>query len=249
MMRIRMAMFGLVIMVAASAVALPSAPATHVLDQAGLMSANEQRVIAGNLASFERRTGIQLLVAVLDDLEGSIEGDAVALYESWGIGGKGEDRGVLICLWPNNAGSRIEVGYGLEGDLTDLESGRLLRRMVDIPRSNPLQRVAFLISGVAAEIAPGDPLAEGKFAGIQQRTSSKKRGRGGLGNIIWLLIMVSLMGGGRFGRSRWLGPLMIASALGGGRGGGYGGGGGGFGGGGFSGGGGMSGGGGASGGW
>jgi len=230
-----------------AAVALPSAPRTHVLDQVGLMSAREQAVIAANLLAFEQRSGIQLLVAVLDELEGSVEGDAVAMYESWGIGAKGEDRGVLICLWPNDGHSRIEVGYGLEGDLTDLESGRFLQRMVEIPRNEPLQRVAFLIASVAAEVAPGDPLAEGRFTGVDLPSRSPNRARGrGLGNIIWLLILISFIGGGRMGRNRWLGPLIIASALGGGR---RGGGGGGFGGGGFSGGGGMSGGGGASGGW
>lgn len=223
--------------------ALPPAPSTFVLDQTGLIPDDAERVIAQNLALFEQRTGIQLLVAVLAEVESDVADDAVRIYEAWGIGKKGEDRGVLFCIWPRARQTRIEVGYGLEPNLTDLESGRLLRRMLELPRDDPAGRVAFVVTGIAKEVAPDDPLARGEWQGLQQRRAKRDRDGLDLGDLIWLIILFAMIGGGGAGRSRWLGPLIIASSLGGGgrRGGG------GFGG--FSGGGGLSGGGGASGGW
>lgn len=234
--------------------ALPPAPSTFVLDQTDLIPDDAERVIAQNLALFEQRTGIQLLVAVLAEVESDVADDAVRLYEAWGIGKKGEDRGVLFCIWPRARQTRIEVGYGLEPDLTDLESGRLLRQMLELPRDDPAGRVAFVVTGIAKEVAPDDPLARGEWQGLQRRRAQRKGDGLDLGDLIWLIIIFAMIGGGGAGRSRWLGPLIIASSLsgggrrrGGGGFGGFGGGGGGFGG--FSGGGGLSGGGGASGGW
>lgn len=232
--------------------ALPSAPPTFVLDQTGLLPDAEERVIAQNLALFEQRTGIQLLVAVLAEMESDAADDAVRIYEAWGIGKKGQDRGVLFCIWPRERQTRIEVGYGLEPDLTDLESGRLLRQMLELPRDDPAGRVAFVLTGIVHEVAPDDPLARGEWQGLQQRRAKRDGDGLDLADLIWLIIVFAMIGGGGAGRSRWLGPLIIASSLGGGgrrRGGGGFGGFGGGGGGGFSGGGGMSGGGGASGGW
>ncbi|MCB1150634.1 TPM domain-containing protein [bacterium] len=232
--------------------ALPSAPPTFVLDQTGLIPDAQEKVIAQNLALFEERTGIQMLVAVLADLESDAQDDATRIYEAWGIGKKGQDRGVLFCIWPTARQTRIEVGYGLEGELTDLESGRLLRRMLELPRDDPAGRVAFVLTGIAQEIAPDDPLARGEWQGLQTRRAKRDDDGFDLGDLIWLIIVFAMIGGGGAGRNRWLGPLIIASNLSGGgsrRGGGGFGGGGGGGFGGFSGGGGLSGGGGASGGW
>ncbi|HRX52697.1 MAG TPA: hypothetical protein P5571_15110, partial [Candidatus Krumholzibacteria bacterium] len=106
--------------------------------------------------------------------------------------------------------------------------------------------------GIAQEIAPDDPLARGEWQGLQTRRAKRDGDGFDLGDLIWLIIIFALIGGGGAGRNRWLGPLIIASNLSGGgsrRGGGGFGGGGGGGFGGFSGGGGLSGGGGASGGW
>ncbi len=249
----RLLAFMVLLGAAAVAAALPSAPRAHVHDGAGLLQTSERRVLAESLSGFEQRTGIQMLVAVLDRVEESVEIDAVRLYEAWGIGQKGEDRGVLFCVWPNERRTRIEVGYGLEGELNDAKAGRILRAMTEIPSDQAGQRVAFVLANIAAQIAPDDPLASGQFAGnvrVQREGGSRSKSSG-LGALIKLIVLVAIFGGGGLGRSRWLGPVLFMSAMSGGsrRGGGGFGGGGFGGGGGFSGGGGMSGGGGASGGW
>jgi uncharacterized protein len=234
-----------ILMTASCVLALPSAPRRHFDDRAGIVSSNDASTLAATLAAFETRTNIQMVVTVLPEMDGEISDFCNRLYESWGIGSSRDDRGVLVAIFPEQGQSRIEVGYGLEGDLPDVIANRILAQMLEIPRDQAAQRLGYVMVQVAARVAPGDPLAEGQFTGGQvSSSSSKSRGRG-LGNLIWLLIIFSFMGGGGYGRRRWLGPLLLMSAMGGGRSGG----GGGFGGGGFSGGGGMSGGGGASGGW
>ncbi len=232
----------------ATAADLPAPPARHFDDRTGLVAGTDATRLADALAGFEQRTGIQFVVTVLPELEGDIETTVTRLYESWGIGRKGRDRGVLFAVFPREGQSRIEVGYGLEDSLPDVVASRILRRMMEMPRDPAAARFAFVIRQVAGAVAPGDPLARGA---TPNRAAGGKRGRG-YGVIPFLLFFFILT---RIARNRGgggLGPLIIASALldstrGGGGGGWSGGGGGGFGG--FSGGGGMSGGGGASGGW
>ena len=230
----------------AAAAELPAPPARHFDDRTGLVADTDAARLADALAGFEQRTGIQFVVTVLPELEGDLETTVTRLYESWGIGRKGRDRGVLFAVFPREGQTRIEVGYGLEDSLPDVVASRILRRMLEMPREPAAARFAFVIRQVAGAVAPGDPLARGA---TPTRAAGNKRSRG-FGVIPFLLFFFILT---RIARNRGggggLGPLIIASALldstRGGGGGGWGGGGGG----GFSGGGGMSGGGGASGGW
>jgi uncharacterized protein len=236
--------------VAAAAPDLPAPPARHFDDRTGLVAEADASRFADALAGFEQRTGIQFVVTVLPELDGDLETTVSRLFESWGIGRKGSNRGVLLAVFPSAGQSRIEVGYGLEDSLPDVVASRILRRMMELPREPADARFAFVIKQVAGAVAPGDPLARGA---TPRQAAGSRRGRG-FGVVPFLVLFFIIT---RIARSRGggggLGPLIIASALlDGGRGGrggrgGWGGGGGGFGG--FSGGGGMSGGGGASGGW
>lgn len=246
-----LAAIALLAAVAAGAADPPAPPARHFDDRVGIVAEADASRLADALAGFEQRTGIQFVVTVQPELEGDLETTANRLYESWGIGRRGSDRGVLFAVFPGAGQTRIEVGYGLEDSLPDVVASRILRRMMEMPREPAAARFAFVIRQVAGAVAPGDPLAQGA---TPRRAAGSKRSRG-LGVIPILIFFFILT---RIARSRGggggLGPLIIASALHdatrGGRGGGwggFGGGGGGFGG--FSGGGGMSGGGGASGGW
>ena len=244
MRRTALTLAGLLLIASAVAAALPSAPRYHFDDRVGLVSRDEAAALTRTLEAFEQRTGIQFMVTVQPELEGDLEDTVNRLYEAWGIGDKKSERGVLFAIYPTAKKTRIEVGYGLEGDLTDLECGRILREMQEMPSREAARHVALVMVRVAQEVAPDDPLAEGEFAGGRSYARSSSRRGFPLGNLIWLFIILSAAGG-RAGRRRWLAPLIIGSMMGGGGGGR--GGGGGFGG--FSGGGGMSGGGGASGGW
>jgi uncharacterized protein len=92
----------------------------RVVDQANIVSADARRAIAPKLADLEAKSGIQLVVATIASLEGQeIEPYANALFRDWKLGEKTKNNGVLLLVAPMEHKVRIEVGYGLEGTLTD----------------------------------------------------------------------------------------------------------------------------------
>src|SRR6476469_1275273 len=104
---------------AAFAVAFP-ALTDRIVDQANIISADTRRALEPKLVDLETKSGIQLVVATVNSLEGQeIEPYANALFRNWKLGEKTKNNGVLLLVAPKEHRVRIEVGYGLEGTLTD----------------------------------------------------------------------------------------------------------------------------------
>ncbi len=103
------------------AAALTFPPLTgRIVDQANVISQDARRAIEPKLAELESKSGIQLVVATVNSLEGQeIEPYANALFRDWKLGEKAKNNGVLLLVAPKERRVRIEVGYGLEGTLTD----------------------------------------------------------------------------------------------------------------------------------
>lgn len=153
--------------------------------------------------ALERATGAQLAVAVVESIEpyGSIEQYSIALAEAWGVGSGEEDNGVLLVLAMGERRVRIEVGYGLEGAITDGTAGAILDEAV-LPALREGQYGAGLLRGmeaVSAEIAEAYQVDLREYGAQEQpRSLSRSRGSsGGLGRIIYLLIFLFFFGGGR----------------------------------------------------
>src|SRR5215470_5654965 len=92
----------------------------RVVDEANILSAETRNAIASKLAELETKSGIQLVVATVASLQGQeIEPYANELFRTWKLGEKAKNNGVLVLVAPNQRRVRIEVGYGLEGTLTD----------------------------------------------------------------------------------------------------------------------------------
>jgi len=92
----------------------------RVVDEAHILSARERDALSSKLAELETKSGIQLVVATVASLEGrEIEPYANELFRTWKLGEKTKNNGVLLLVAPNERRVRIEVGYGLEGTLTD----------------------------------------------------------------------------------------------------------------------------------
>ena len=92
----------------------------RIVDQANIIPAETRSAIEPKLADLEAKSGIQLVVATVDSLEGQeIEPYANELFRTWKLGEKTKNNGVLLLVAPNERRVRIEVGYGLEGTLTD----------------------------------------------------------------------------------------------------------------------------------
>ena len=92
----------------------------RVVDDAGMLDAATRESLRAKLAAFEAKTTHQLVVATVKSLNGnSIEEYANRLFRRWQLGQRGTNNGVLLLHAPNERKIRIEVGYGLEGILTD----------------------------------------------------------------------------------------------------------------------------------
>ena len=106
----------------------------RVVDQANVMTAESRGDIEAKLKDLEDKSGIQLVVATVNSLEGSdIDTYANELFRSWKLGQAQKNNGVLLLVAPNEHKVRIEVGYGLEGTLTDALSSVIISSAI-IPR-------------------------------------------------------------------------------------------------------------------
>jgi uncharacterized protein len=106
---------------AVTALAVTFPPLTgRIVDQANIITAETRNAIEPKLVDLETKSGIQLVVATVSSLEGQeIEPYANQLFRTWALGEKAKNNGVLLLVAPNERRVRIEVGYGLEGTLTD----------------------------------------------------------------------------------------------------------------------------------
>ncbi|MEA4854884.1 MAG: TPM domain-containing protein [Solidesulfovibrio sp.] len=99
----------------------------RVVDNAHLLSPQAASALDARLAEFERTDSTQVVVLTIPSLEGeSLEEYAIKVAQAWGIGQKGRDNGALLLVAKGDRKVRIEVGYGLEGRLTDALSGRII---------------------------------------------------------------------------------------------------------------------------
>ncbi|MGM0366801.1 MAG: TPM domain-containing protein [Actinomycetota bacterium] len=105
---------------------IPS-PRGYVNDFANVLDAGTVSKLENFISTTEAETTAEIAVVTLDSLDGwEIEDYAIQLFSSWQIGKKDKDNGVLLLVAIEDRVLRIEVGYGLEGAITDLESGEII---------------------------------------------------------------------------------------------------------------------------
>ena len=103
----------------------------RVVDQAGILLDGTEINLTRTLKRYEEQTTNQIVVVTVESLQGyAIEDFGLELGRHWGIGQAGRDNGVLLIVAPNERRMRIEVGYGLEGDLTDAEAAHIIRTLI-----------------------------------------------------------------------------------------------------------------------
>ena len=211
--------------------AMPPFPALTgpVVDGANLLSADAQDAIGRKLRAYDQSSGNQLVVVTVASLDGyPIEQWGYQLGRHWGIGEKGKNTGALLIVDRDERKLRIEVGYGLEGTLTDAESDNIIRNVIT-PRFKDGDYAQGIDDGVDAILAV--------LGGAQDEAAQQDRHDHSSTLILMLFlafILVRVLAAGFYGGRRG-GLLWLLGLWGlGGWGGGYRGGGG-FGGGGASG--------------
>lgn len=119
---------------ALAAFTVPDAPNGYVLDQANVLSDATESQLQSELTTLNAETSTQIVVVTLSDLQGyEPEQAALKIGRTWGVGQVGSDNGVVFLIAPTERVARIEVGYGLEGAITDAQSYDILNS-VALPR-------------------------------------------------------------------------------------------------------------------
>ena len=120
----------------------------RVVDEAGIIDPQTKSALERKLADFETKTTGQLVVVTVKSLQGtSIEDYGYQLGRHWQIGQKDKNSGALLIVAPNERKVRIEVGYGLEGSLTDAVSKLIIENSI-IPRF----RVGDFVGGITRAV-------------------------------------------------------------------------------------------------
>lgn len=210
-----------------------------VVDTAHLLNTQEAQTIDSNLQAFHKRTGVQLVVLVTDSLEGEdIASYSIQVAEKWKLGRKKEDRGLLFVIAPKDRKMRLEVGYGLEGEIPDLIAKRILSQIV-----GPHFKKGQYAQGILSALEIIEARIEKKEMPLDESSEEERS----LPTPVWILFFILLIfalslrrfffpfgGYGGGGYHGGLGHNRFGGGFGRGGGGGYSGGGGGFGGGGAS---------------
>ena len=212
----------------------PIPPLTgRVVDLTNTLSAPDVQALTAKLAAWEQKTGgNQLAVLIVPSTQPEpIETYSIRVAEAWKIGRKGQDNGVLFLIAKDDRKLRLEVGYGLEGVLTDVTARRIIAENV-APLFRQNQYAAGITAGVdrvIAVVGKGEPLPPPKQA------AKPRQGVGGFdfGTLLIVLLVVvpvvggilarifgkvlgSGIGGGAVGAIAWLigGSLIVAGIAG-----------------------------------
>lgn len=218
-------------------------PDGYVTDFAHVIDPRSRAALEQYAGRVERATGAQMAFVTLPSLQGEPIDDVTnTIYRAWGVGQKGKNEGIMLLLSVGDRRSRLEVGFGLEGDLPDGFDGSVLREMRPALRQ---QQYGEALMAAAETI--GSTIAKAKNVSLDTQLPRRMRGATrdsipwpailvGLFFVFWLLRAVG-RGGPGGGGGFWTG-LILGNLMGRGMGGGFGGGGGGGGFGGYDGGGG-----------
>lgn len=207
----------------------------------------EQNILKVNLNYEKTKERPQIVVATVKNLQGLDENKyAVELFEKWKIGNNEYNNGVLVLLSLEERRIKIEVGYGLEGAITDSESGRILDNSIDyLSRGDYSTGLENIFYQLAEKVNEEYGYSNDEIFGNMEAPKSEQSSMTGelikLILVIILILIINFGGGGRGRRRRnlFFPPIIYGPGRGGGFGGGGFGGGGSFGGGGRSGGGGA----------
>jgi uncharacterized protein len=219
----------------------------RVVDEAHILTADQVTILSNRLRDFEDQSGHQMAIATVPSLQGTDVRDfGYQLGRAWALGKKDKNDGVLVLVAPTEHKVSIEVGYGLEGDLTDALSSVIINQAM-VPKF----KAGNYFGGLYAGVEDIQKVVGGQADQVVQAAQNQSAPQATLADaipfIIFFLIVLFII----FRASRGRGVIFVP--MGGINSGssGWSSGGGGWsgGGGGFSGGGGSFGGGGASGGW
>jgi uncharacterized protein len=188
--RLALALTGWICLIGAGAAAELTFPALtgRVVDEAVLLSVQDRTSLTRALAALEAKTGAQFVVVTLGSLRDvTIEDYGYQLGRRWGIGQKDKDTGVLLIVAPNQRAVRIEVGYGLEGVLTDALTRTIINTAI-LPRFKAGDYPGGMKAGAAQII--------GALGGDAGRSLAVEKSRANADSPVWPGVLLAILGVG-----------------------------------------------------
>ncbi len=160
----------------------------HVNDFAKIFPADTAKKLETELRTYKEQTSIEIAVVTVPSLEGlSVEDYTIGLARKWGVGNKKKDDGVVLLVAPNERKVRIEVGYGLEPDLTDSQAGRVIRDQI-IPLFKEGRMADGVVAGVAGVL---QQLGEKPY---QERLEERKNAPPAKEGLpLWVIVLIAIV--------------------------------------------------------
>lgn len=174
----------------------------RINDYANIIDSNTKNDLVSYLSAFEEQTGMQIVVLTIPSLQGDdLSSFSINVAEKWGIGRKNKDDGVLLLVAYDERMIRIEVGYGLEADLTDSKSGLIIRNVI-IPEFKMGDYSKGILKGVQniGGIISGDTQIVSK----QVLEGDTESGAEGIVSLIFTLIFFFIIVTSKGGILKWL---------------------------------------------
>lgn len=184
-----LALFTLLVSTAAVAREVPPLQG-RVNDLVGMLSPATINQLESVLADLEVSDSTQIAVLIIDSLAGdSLEDFSLRVAEQWQIGQKGRDNGALLLVVRDDRKLRIEVGYGLEGVLTDLVAGRIIRSVI-----TPHFRLGNFNQGVIDGVGAMISAVRGEFQADVEKRQAGPAGADPGGLLVFLMVILSFIG-------------------------------------------------------
>ena len=184
----RLALLVAFLVAAGAAVAAPTFPTLtgRVVDDAGVIPADVAARLDAKLAALEAKTTDQFVVATIKSLQGyDIQDYGYQLGRAWGIGQKGKDNGVILLVAPNEREVGFEVGYGLEGTLTDALTQVVIQNAI-LPRF----RTDDMAGGIERGVDDTILVLSGNAAEIQKLAEKRPNDEGFWNSFLPVLIFI-----------------------------------------------------------
>lgn len=180
-------------------------PRGFVNDFAGLLSVEQRNILENKISTFEKNSGAEIAVVTVPSLEGdTIENFAAELFKQWGIGKKNKDNGILLLIAMAERQVRIEVGYGLEGILTDAQSGWIFDNII-----KPAFQQSNFFDGINNAVDKIIGAVSGEEISVYQ-PSSQQNGESLFFYWFWLILFIPIWLASILGRSKswWAGGVI-----------------------------------------
>lgn len=178
----------------------------RINDYAAMLSTATITQLDSVLADLESTDSTQIVVLTIESLQGdSLQDFSLRVAEQWKIGRKDTDNGALLLVARDDRKLRIEVGYGLEGSLTDMVSGQIIRNII-----TPQFRQGNFNQGVSDGVGAMIAVVRGEYQAAVSIAKETPGGSGDLGGLITSLVFIFFFFGSMFRKNK-----LIAAAIGG----------------------------------